>query len=164
MPDRGDVQLHRLAERVEALLLDGDALAHAGVVDEHVHTSRPVEHLAHDPLAVGLPRQVGSDHERIRELPGELLEPLDAPRDQRDTGSCSGENASEADPEPRRRTCDDGDAAVETEEREGVEREGVGGRFHGRTLRVRAAACSDRVTNAAVGRIVAEMRKRNGTP
>ena len=115
VPDRGHVELHRGAEGVEVLVLDGDRVADAGVVDEHLHAAESFDCVGDDPFAVVGQRQVGDDRQRAGERGGERLESVSA-AGREDHGSARGvEDASEPVAQPRRRAGHDGDLSGQIE-------------------------------------------------
>jgi hypothetical protein len=146
MPDRRDVDLHRQPELVEPLLFDREGGPDPGVVDEHVDAAEPRHCLGDEVLAVRLDRQVRTDDERARQLIGELLEPVDAPRRQHHVRTDGVEHPGETVAETRRGSRDDCGLPVESEHVERVGR-GFG---HAADSTIGRRDPRDRVSNAAV--------------
>ena len=103
MPDGGDVELHRLAERVEVLVLDGHLVADAGVVDQHADGAEALDGRGDQPLAILGQRQVGGDGERARQVVDERGQPVGAAGGDDDVGPDGVEHAGEAVAETRTR-------------------------------------------------------------
>jgi hypothetical protein len=94
-----------------------------------VHGAGALERLGNESLAVAFRRQVGGDRDRPLQLVGEALEPVETAGGDDHGGTHCVKDPGEALTETRRRAGDDGDPAVEPEQREridgGVDRPGV---------------------------------------
>ncbi len=129
VPQRRDVDLHRVAELFERLVLHANGLADTGVVDEDVDAPAPLDRFSDEPFAFVRVTDVGPDDDRTRQFRGESLEALDAPRRQHHLRAHGVQDTREVGAQPRRGTGDDGDTIVEPEggKRIGGRRRGHGG-------------------------------------
>ena len=76
VPDRGQVDLDRVPEDVERLVLDAHGVADARVVDQDVDGAVSLEDLADEPLAVERLGHVARDRRRAGKLGDERVEPV----------------------------------------------------------------------------------------
>ena len=103
VPDGRDVHLHRLAERVEVLVLDGDVVADAGVVDEHIHGAALADGLG-DQLLAGLGvGDVGRHDDSTIEVGGQRGEAVGTARGEHHSGPDGVEHAARTARRGRRR-------------------------------------------------------------
>ncbi len=101
MPDRREVDLDRVPEDVERLVLDAHGVADPRVVDQDIDGAVLLEDLADEPLAVERLGHVARDRRRAGELGDERVEPLLPPRRDHDRRAGGMEHARESIAEPR---------------------------------------------------------------
>ena len=87
MPERRDVDLHRVPETVQLLVFHRDSAADTSVVDEHVDAAEAIEHVRHQAFTIGFIGDVGNDDVRAGQLSSQFVEPVGAPGGQHHRGA-----------------------------------------------------------------------------
>src|SRR5690606_16241421 len=150
-----EVHLDDPPERVDRLRLGRAAVPDARVVHEDLVVAVRVDGGGDEPLAVLVLRDVAGDGgDALAQLVRQRLEPVGAPGGGHDGGAGGVEDPGEAVPEPARRARDDGDAAVQAERGDEIDRahgrrtyDGAG---HGRDV-WHLATCQPRPMKVRIG-------------
>ncbi|MEY3035287.1 MAG: hypothetical protein RLZ86_1909 [Actinomycetota bacterium] len=151
VPDGRHVDLHRLAEPIEVLVLDRHLVTDPGVVHENSRHADLGHGAGHESFTILGLAEIGLHGDRARQLGLECLEALSSTRRQHDRGSGVVQDSGEVRTEPGRGSGHDGDPPVETEDVEGTTRrirDGVIG--HDGNITSDRAQCSDSMTSTSV--------------